>query len=148
MLSDRFSTKELAKYSDLSAHMVAYLCRSGLLIPSKSIARKRGVPLRFSFQDVVLARAIRKLLAAGASITALKRALVTLRCKIAKKPTASLANLQVCIVGDAIIFPTSADELVDLAANGQLAFHFILEKLETERPRPKRQPRPKLRRSA
>jgi len=133
-----FSSRDLARLSGLSAHMVNYLCRCEILRPSLSSERRHGIPLRFSFADVVLARAIGRLLAAGASVAALKRALATLRKQLQGLSPAALQNQRVVIVGNSVYLPGDGARPVDLTANGQIAFDFVLEadRIATGQPRP------------
>jgi len=107
--------------------MVNYLCRCDILRPSLSSERRHGVPLKFSFADVVLTRAVARLLQAGASVAALKRALATLRGKLQDVSEDALRNRRVVIVGHSVYMPDDHAHLVELTANGQIAFDFVLE---------------------
>ena len=126
-LKKQFSSRDLAALSGLSAHMVNYLCRCDVLRPSLSSERRHGVPLKFSFADVVLTRAIARLLDAGASVIALKRALSTLRRKLQGVSQDALRNRRVVIVGQSVYLPDDDARIIDLTANGQIAFDFVLD---------------------
>ena len=127
MLQGPFSTKELGELAGLSDHMINYLCRYGMLRPSELCPGRRGARRGFSFADVVFARTISKLLTAGASVVALRRALATLRQKLKESPPTTILGTRVVIVRQSVYFVQSDRELVNLTANGQLAFHFILD---------------------
>jgi DNA-binding transcriptional MerR regulator len=122
-----FSSKELARLSGLSAHMVNYLCRCDILRPSLSSERRHGLALKFSFADVVLTRVIARLLAAGASVATLKRALSTLRRKLHGVPHDALRNRRVVIIGNAVYLSDGDARILDLTANGQIDFNFVLD---------------------
>lgn len=107
--------------------MVNYLCRYGMLRASVRCIGCRGARRQFSFADLVFARAVGKLLKAGASVTALRRALSTLRRLLAGQPSSAILGKHVVIVGQSVYLPQSDRELIDLTANGQLAFHFVLD---------------------
>ena len=126
-LKKDFSSKDLAALSGLTIHMVNYLCRCDILRPSLSSERRHGVPLKFSFADVVLTRAVARLLRAGASVAALRRALVTLRRKLQGISEDALRNKRVVIVGHSVYMPDDGAHLVELTADGQIAFEFVLE---------------------
>lgn len=107
--------------------MVNYLCRSQVLRPSLSAERRRGLALKFSFADVVLSRAIARLLDAGASAAALKCALRTLRRKLQGMSQDSLTTRRVLIVGQKVYLPDGHDQFIELTADGQIAFSFVLD---------------------
>ena|SRR5256885_1940930 len=126
-LKDRFSSGDLAELSGLSTHMVYYLCRCEVLSPSLSSERHRGLRLSFSFTDIVMARAIARFLEAGASVSALRHALQTLRRKLAGVPVNALVNRRVVIIGGQVHLLESPTRALNLTANGQIAFQFVLE---------------------
>jgi DNA-binding transcriptional MerR regulator len=127
VLREAFSTDDLIRLADLpSRHMVAYLCRCELLHPSLSRERKRGRARQFSFQDIVLARVLSKLLSNGVSVANLKRALGTLREKL--RITPERMRLQhVAIIGQKVFMSETPSIITELTADGQLAFCFMLQ---------------------
>jgi DNA-binding transcriptional MerR regulator len=120
-------TRDIVRHSKLSVHMVGYLCRSGILCPTLSKIRRRGLRRRFSFADLLLARAIAKLLNAKVEISAIRAALRTLRSKLDKIPPPVLATRRVIIIGRAVYLTNKDAAVVELTAQGQLAFHFMLD---------------------
>lgn len=127
MRKDHFTVGDLVKFTKLSLHMVNYLCRHDLLVPSLSEHRRRGKQRRFSYVDLLLARAISRLLDSGVSVLSLRKALSTLRSKIESVPAASFACRLVAIAGDSVYLAQPGQTLIDLTAGGQLAFHFVLD---------------------
>jgi DNA-binding transcriptional MerR regulator len=127
MSSDFLETKDVVRHSGLSTHMVGYLCRSEILRPTLSKVRRRGLRRRFSFADLLLARAIAKLLAAKVEVSAIRAALRTLRCKVESVPPSVLATKRIVIVGRAVYLTQAGTDAVELTADGQLAFQFVLD---------------------
>ena len=128
MLKESFSTADLVRHGGLpSKHMVAYLCRTGVLVPSLSSVRGKGIARRFSYADLLLARAVSTLLKSGVSIEGLKSVLKTLRNKLAKTPATELSKKHVVILGSRVYLRDSPESVVELTAEGQLAFHFVLD---------------------
>ena len=127
MVKHYFSTGDLARLSKLSAHMVAYLCRCGILAPTLSTERRRGLKRRFAYADLLLARVISTLLVSGVSIASLGRVLRTLRRKFGALPAAALGSKRVLIIGNSVYLLDDGNGMVDLTSNGQLAFHFVVD---------------------
>lgn len=122
-----FSTEQLVKLAGLpSKHMVAYLCRSGVLTPSLSKIRRRGVPRQFAFEDIVVARVVANLLRSGVSVSAVRIALRTL-AKQLRQPASTLRSQNVAIVGKRVYISESPEMVTELTAGGQLAFCFMLD---------------------
>lgn len=126
-MADHFETSDIVRHSKLSAHMVTYLIRSKVLCPTLSKIRRRGVRRRFSFTDLLLARAIAKLLNAKVEVSSIRSALRTLRQKLDETPPSVLATRRVVIVGQAVYLTHKDAAVVELTAHGQLAFHFMLD---------------------
>jgi DNA-binding transcriptional MerR regulator len=122
-----FTTDDLVRYAKLSRHMVNYLCRYGVLEPTLSTERRRGLDRKFSYADLLLGRAVATLLSAGVSVIALRSALNTLRRKLKAVPLALFQSRAIAIVGSGVYISEPDQPLVDLTANGQLAFHFVLD---------------------
>jgi len=127
MVKHSFSTYELARLSKLSTHMVAYLCRCGILAPTLSTERRRGLKRQFAYADLLLARSINTLLVSGVSIASLGRVLRTLRRKFGALPAATLGSKRVVIIGNSVYLLDGGNGMVDLTSNGQLAFHFVID---------------------
>src|SRR5882762_4991096 len=102
MALEYLETSDIVRYSNLSSHMVGYLCRCGILRPTLSTVRRRGVRRRFAFEDLLLARAIAKLLSAKVELSSVRRALRTLRSKIVGVPPSVLATRRIVILGRSV----------------------------------------------
>jgi DNA-binding transcriptional MerR regulator len=127
MALDYLETSDIVRYSNLSSHMVGYLCRYRILRPTLSTVRRRGVRRRFSFEDLLLARAIAKLLSAKVELSSVRSALRTLRSKMIGVPPSVLATKQIVILGKSVYLTRLGESAVELTADGQLAFHFMLD---------------------
>lgn len=129
-----FSTADLVNYGGLpSKHMVAYLCRTGILEPSLTEVRRRGIKRRFSYQDLLLVRSISTLLDAGVSVFGIQEVLKTLREKLGVDPARALSKQYVSIIGKSVYIGDSPEALVELTAAGQLAFQFVLDVTKPEK---------------
>jgi len=134
VVKDHFTTADLVRYSKLSGHMVNYLCRYGVLEPTLSPVRRRGLGRKFSYADLLLGRAVATLLSAGVSVIALRRVLATLRSKLLAVPLATFQSRAIAIVGSGVYVAEPGQPLMDLCANGQLAFHFVLDAAQLPQP--------------
>ena len=127
MPGDYLETEDIVRHSKLTTHMVGYLCRYEILCPSLSRTRQRGLRRRFSFADLLLARAIATLLSAKVEVMSVRKALQTLRSKIERIPPSVLASHRVVIVGQAVYLNEPNNRVIELTADGQLAFQFMLD---------------------
>ncbi len=121
-----FKVGVAAKLAELTVSMVHYLCRTEILIPTERGSRGRGRHRLYSFGDVVILRAIAKLLKNGVSVSRLKAALVTLRSFHSDITPNSLPGALLCTDGKYVYFKKNRDVLEDLN-RGQFAFAFIIE---------------------
>lgn len=126
-----FVLREAAKLSNLTPAMVDYLCRSGVLVPRGKRNPGHGRPRRYLFGDVVMLRALAKLLECGISVRKLKTALQRLRkAQIASITESNLPGQFLVTDGSTIYFKSKEQMVEDLLAGGQLAFNFVIELTE------------------
>jgi DNA-binding transcriptional MerR regulator len=121
-----FTIKQAARLSKLSLTMVEYLCRTEVLRPSGCHRRGRGCRREYSFGDVVLLRAIAKLLENGISVSKLKKSLLRLRRHHPEITSEALPASLLVTDGKQVFFRESNEVLLELS-KGQLAFAFVLE---------------------
>jgi hypothetical protein len=113
--------------------MVDYLCRTDTVVPTGGSVRPgRGNPRLYSFGDVVILRAVAKLLHCGISVSRLRRGLKQLRERHSQITRTSLPGKYLVTNGRSVYFIDAAGTLEDLNARSQLAFAFVLE-IETIR---------------
>lgn len=115
-----------ANLSGLTIAMVDYLCRTKVVLPSGSGQRGRGKKRRYSFGDVVVLRAVARLLLAGVSVSRLKKALLALR---KFHPEITPDNLpKPYIVSDGMdVFLRHGEEVLECLSSGQFSFAFVIE---------------------
>ncbi len=138
VVKDHFTTDDLVRYAKLSRHMVNYLCRYGVLEPTLSTQRRRGLLRRFSYADLLLGRAVATLLSGGVSVIGLRHALGTLRRKLKALPLEVFQSRAIAIAGSGVYVSEPGQAPVDLTANGQLAFHFVLDAGQLPQPNAER----------
>ena len=122
-----FRTAEVQALAGLTKHMVDYLCRHGLLPASGSPTRGRGKLRSFDFTDILVARAIRKLLDAGVSVLAMQTAMSQLRNLLHTDSPAALGDKRIVIAGGVPHLSLPDQAPINLLAGGQMAFSFVLE---------------------
>ncbi len=128
MSNEWFTTRQLVTCSGLSSKsMVDYLCRIGVLVPSLSKVRRRGISRRFSYTDLLLARSVAALLRSGVSVEGLRGVFKTLRTKLGTGPVKGLSKKHVVIIGKRVYLQQTPAGIIDLTGDGQLAFHFVLD---------------------
>ena len=133
MIIEDHDARNAARLAGLgSVEMIDYLERSGVFFPTKKRSKNRGKRRRYTFRDVLVLKTISVLLSNGASVSNLKHALEGLqriRWKadetVLEDEVGSLRHL--IVSSQRIYFARSRDELVDLAAGGQLAFSFLID---------------------
>lgn len=115
-----------------SVAMIDYLQRTGVFVPRRVKGQRKGKGRRFEFRDLLVLKAIKRLLDAGASVACLKRSLNEFQ-KL--KWTADPATLEdtegvirfLVVSGESVYLRKDADVLVNLSKSGQLTFSFIID---------------------
>lgn len=118
-----FSSDEVSAITGLSGHMVNYLVREGYLSPTYQRRRVRGKVRYYSYRDLVIARIIQRLAAAGVELKRLKQALRILKNDPRWNGEAPIDLL--ATDGRQIFFQQPNGFLVEVATN-QHAFAFVL----------------------
>lgn len=125
-VAQHFSISQAAEFSGLSLAMVNYLCRHEIVRPSTGGAKGRGVQRIFSFGDLVVLRAIGKLLAAGVSVYRLRRALAGFR-STHKAITEAGMPASYLVTDGKDVYLRHKTGVVELLTSGQFGFAFIVE---------------------
>lgn len=123
---ESFTAKDAADFSGISLAMVNYLCRHRIVVPAMGRKRGRGVQRRFSFGDIVVMKAIAKLLAGGVSVYRLRKALTSLRGQHPDITSTGLPAAYLVTNGRDIFFRHKSGVL-ELLATGQFGFAFVVE---------------------
>jgi DNA-binding transcriptional MerR regulator len=126
-----FSIAQAAAFSGLSLSMVNYLCRAKIVKPSNGRQRGRGVQRLFSFGDIVVLRAVAKLLDGGVTVYRLRKGLNALR---AVHPEITEAGMPAAflVTDGKEVFLKHRSGVLELLSNGQFGFAFVVE-METLR---------------
>lgn len=105
----------------ISYRQLDYWARTGLLRPSIADARGSGTQRRYSYHDVLELKVIKRLLDAGISLQAARRAVACLRTGLG----ADLAATSLVLSADRSILAHSDGEVVDLLRGGQGVFNIV-----------------------
>lgn len=104
--------------------MVNYLRRHGIVTASGSGRKGRGLPLKYTYADLLLLRVIAKLLAQGISVLRLRKGLSSLQ-RQGRNIDKLLTSKYVATDGYNIYF--ADDDILEMLGTGQMAFAFIFE---------------------
>lgn len=126
MIKSTFSAEEAALFSGLTKTMLDYLCRTKLAVPTSQGKRGRGRRRAYMFGDVVLLRALARMLNAGISVSRLRRGLQALRKRHSEITPSNVPASHLVTDGRQIFLQHSAEVLESLSS-GQFAFAFVLE---------------------
>ena len=113
--------------------MLDYLQRSGVFEP-KGVkgTRGRGKGRRYTFRDILVLKAIKRLLDSGASVAFLKKSLIEFQSKKWHSDPTVLEDsngiVRYLIASEMqVLLVSSPDVIVDLSKKGQLTFSFIVD---------------------
>lgn len=129
-----FSAKEVSRLAGFEKPwMLNHLEREGTFVPERKRDRHHGKHRSYTFRDIVVLRAINRLLKLGArpkrirdSIETFERIFPAVDGEDALLAFARLSCFFV-VTDKHVLFCRDSDELLDLARNGQLAFSFMLD---------------------
>jgi DNA-binding transcriptional MerR regulator len=115
-----------------SVAMIDYLQRSGVFVPKRTNGKRKGKGRRFEFRDLVVLKALKRLLDSGASVANLKKSLTEFQKLKWSADPATLEDAAgviryLIVSGEHIYLQKDAETLVDLSKKGQLAFSFIID---------------------
>ena len=117
----------MVKLTGLRRPMLNYLCRTGIAVPTRPGRRGRGRRRLYSFGDVVLLKALARLLRAGVSVKRMKEAFGEINRRLRDiGPTPAFVGYLVTD-GDRIYLRDRTNRLEDLSENGQQCFSFVIE---------------------
>ena len=107
--------------------MVDYLCRQGIVVPSRRWAPGRGRPRLYGFGDLILLRAVNRLLSSGLPVSRLKVPLRKLQRHFRDLSPETAIERYLMTDGREAFFADEPGAFVDLAEDGQLGFAFIID---------------------
>jgi DNA-binding transcriptional MerR regulator len=105
----------------ISYRQLDYWARTGLLRPSLAEAQGSGTKRRYSYRDVLELKVIKRLLDAGVSLQAARRAVGCLREDLG----AELSSANLVLSDTTSVLAKTDGELVDLLAGGQGVFNVV-----------------------
>ena len=117
---DGYRGPQVCKIVGITYRQLDYWARTDLLKPSIADARGSGTQRRYSYRDLVELKVIKRLLDAGISLQAARRALACLR---AGGDEVSSANL-VLNEGSTVLVRTG-EEIIDLLKGGQGVLNIV-----------------------
>jgi DNA-binding transcriptional MerR regulator len=120
---DAFTAKEAAFYCDLSREMIDYLCRHDIVLPDMPKQRGRGRRRQFSFETLLVLRAVRLLLEQGIEVKRLKSTISTLSKELTAVTAQNVKRYVVVSGGQAFV---QTDDPHAKTMDGQFVFRFVL----------------------
>ncbi len=120
-----FRAPDVAKLVGISYRQLDYWARTGLVTPSVKDAGGSGTQREYSFQDVVLLKAIKNLLDTGINLERIRKAIDYLRSHLKERPQ----ELTLFSDGNKVYASTSPDEVMDLLQRGQGVFAIAVDKV-------------------
>jgi DNA-binding transcriptional MerR regulator len=120
--NDGFSGKHVCDIVGITYRQLDHWARTDLVRPSLAEAHGSGTRRRYSYEDVLQLKVIRKLLDGGQSLQAVRKVIDRLRVEGQSVSTANLV-----ISGDTVALARNGDELVDLLRGGQGVLALVLE---------------------
>ena len=117
-----FGGKQVLAIVGITYRQLDHWARTDLLRPSLCDAKGSGSRRRYSYDDVVQLKVIKKLLDGGQSLQAARKVVDQLRLE-----GESVASAQLVIAGDSVALARGDEELVDLLRGGQGVLSLVLE---------------------
>ena len=117
-----FGGKQVLTIVGITYRQLDHWARTDLLRPSLCDAKGSGSRRRYSYDDVVQLKVMKKLLDGGQSLQAVRKVIDRLRVE-----GESVASAQLVIAGDSVALARDDDELVDLLRGGQGVLAIVLE---------------------
>ncbi len=117
-----FSGPQVCSIVGITYRQLDHWARTDLLRPSLSDAKGSGSRRRYSYEDVLQVKVIKKLLDGGQALPSTRRVIERLR---SEGESVASANLVIC--GDTVALARNGEELVDLLRGGQGMLSLVLE---------------------
>ncbi|MHB1925216.1 MAG: MerR family transcriptional regulator [Acidimicrobiales bacterium] len=112
---DGFRGPQVCSIVGISYRQLDYWARTDLLRPSISEAKGSGSQRRYSYQDLVELKVIKRLLDAGLSLQSARRALLCLRDGMGE----DVASANLVLGEGSSVLVRSGEEIIDLLKGGQ-----------------------------
>jgi len=125
IVATEFTVVEASALTGFKPRMLDYLYRQGVLTPTLRANPGRGRDRLYSFNDIVVGRALSDLLKCGISVSKLKKALEALRSEPEITPK-NLPGKYLVTDGSDIFFTNRTDVFVNVNKGKQLVFAFVI----------------------
>jgi len=122
-VADWYPAGQAARVSGMSLHMLDYLCRQGIVVPSGSEVRGRGKARRYTFGDIVLLRVVTKLLDQGISVLRCKKSLLAMK---RRHPNMMKLLDKRYLLTDGVDVFLQNNGVLERIDSGQTSFTFVL----------------------
>lgn len=127
MPTETFTTQQAARLAGFkSVSMIDYLCRSGVLVPSRRSSPGRGRSRLYTWDDLIYLRVLNKLLEKGLPVRGLKKALKAAK-KISPRFHRDTKPLKYLITDGKDVWLRQSESEIIRVIDGQLEFAFILD---------------------
>jgi len=117
-----FGGKQVVTIVGISYRQLDHWARTDLIRPSLCDAKGSGSRRRYSYQDVLALKVIKKLLDGGQKLTSVRRVIDRLR-----EEGENITSANLVISGDTVALARDEDGLVDLLRGGQGVLSIVLE---------------------
>ena len=125
-----FRAPQVCKIVGITYRQLDYWARTDLLVPSLQSAQGSGSHRRYSFQDIVQLRVVKRLLDAGMSLKKIRTAMDLLRDQL--QSDNPLTDVTLLSDGITIFAAHSADEVFDVFRRGQGVFGIAVGRVHAE----------------
>jgi len=120
--TEGFGGKQVLAIVGITYRQLDHWARTDLLRPSLCDAKGSGSRRRYSYDDVVQLKVIKKLLDGGQALQSVRKVIDRLRVE-----GESVASANLVIAGDSVALARNGEELVDLLRGGQGVLALVLE---------------------
>lgn len=125
-VANSWSARQAAERCDLSEGMIGYLARKGIVSPSLSKNKGQGHRRLYAYEDLVILRAVARLLERGVEVSRLQRDLSSLQ-KRYRFQARHQPDLKYLVTNGSAVFLLGRDGLLEQIGTGQGAFNFVLD---------------------
>lgn len=119
--AEGFRGPQVCEIVGITYRQLDYWARTGLLVPSISVAKGSGTQRRYSYRDVVELKVIKQLLDAGLSLPSARKAVECLRSELGE----DVASANLVINGAGSVLARSGEEIIDVLKGGQGVLNIV-----------------------
>lgn len=121
-----FPIHEVVALTGFTKYMLDYLARDKIFVPSERATSGRGVRRRYTYEDVVLLRALHRICANNGRIRHLREALLKFRNEFGPISPKQKLDKQLFVQGNELCCYTSAEGGRQIRS-GQMTFSFVID---------------------